>query len=639
MKRIIVGTAGHIDHGKTSLVRALTGVDADRLKEEKERGITIDIGFADLTVGDVHFGFIDVPGHERFVKNMLAGVHGIDLVLLVVAADEGLMPQTREHFDICQLLAVKTGLIVITKIDMVDEEMLELVEDEIKEYVVGSFLANAPILRVSSKTGQGIEELKKALATIVQRGVARDENAIARLPIDRVFTIKGFGTVVTGTLIAGHIKTGEVLDLLPSDSRPLKVRGLQVHGKSTTEAKAGERTAINLQGIDVAEIARGQVLVAADRLIATNMLDVQLQLLSSASKPLRTRARVRLHHGTAEVIARVILLGQTELLPGQNAWVQLRCDQPIVALPQDRFIVRSYSPAATIGGGKIIDVLPQKHRIREAAGVVQNLQALEQADALEKIALWVEMAGERGCAKANLVARSGIMEETINKAAEQFTKNRRLIIAATNPLLLIAREPFEHLTKRVRELLKNFHKKEPLSSGLGREELREKIFAKLSPEIFRAVIQSLTERAEVVAEKDVLRLSSHRVALSPEEQAAKDHLANLFLQSGLQPISLEDAKSQAAPQFGIDAGRAQRFAQMLVNSGELVRVGELIFHRSALENLRDVLQNYKVENGAKIDVGIFKDLTGVSRKYAIPLLEYLDRQRITRRIGETREIL
>ncbi|MBS1811721.1 MAG: selenocysteine-specific translation elongation factor [Acidobacteria bacterium] len=639
MKRIIVGTAGHIDHGKTSLVRALTGIDADRLKEEKERGITIDIGFADLTVGDTHFGFVDVPGHERFVKNMLAGAHGIDLVMLVVAADESVMPQTREHFDICRLLEVKSGLVVITKIDMVDEEFLELVEAEVSEYVADSFLANAPIVRVSSKTGEGIEALKKTLAQLAAKVALRDENALARLPIDRVFTIKGFGTVVTGTLIAGSIKTGDELELLPSDARRMRVRGLQVHGKSTNEAHAGERTAVNLQGLEIAEVARGQALAPAGRFVATHLLDVRLQLLKSAKKPLRSRSRVRLHHGTAEVLARVILLGQQELPPGGKAFAQLRLETPLLALPQDRFIVRSYSPTITIGGGAIIDALPLKHRLRESPKVIAQLEALAQADEAERLALLVEMAGAQGMTHAALAARSGATDEAIKKATEQFTRTRRLITASTNPPLLVAREPFETLAKQVREMLKTFHKKAPLESGLGREELREKIFAKLSPEIFRAVIAHLTERNEVVAEKDLLRLATHRVALSTEEQAAKDHLAAIYLQAALQPISLEEALQQATPNFGIDQARAQRFAQMLINSGELVRVGDLIFHRQTLETLRATLQSYKASHGSKLDVGIFKDLTGVSRKYAIPLLEYLDRQRVTRRFGDAREIL
>ncbi|HZS06817.1 MAG TPA: selenocysteine-specific translation elongation factor [Blastocatellia bacterium] len=643
MKRIIVGTAGHIDHGKTALVKALTGVDADRLKEEKERGITIDIGFADLTVGDVHFGFVDVPGHERFVKNMLAGAHGLDLVMLVVAADESVMPQTREHFDICRLLEIKSGLVVITKADLADAELLELVEAEVADFVAGSFLEGAPVLRVSSRTGAGIEELKKTLATLAKKAAERDANAVARLPIDRVFTIRGFGTVVTGTLIAGRIRAGDELELLPSDHRRARARGLQVHGHATQEARAGERTAVNLQGIDIAEASRGQALAPAGRLHATQMLDVKLHLLRNAPRPLRTRSRVRLHLGTAEILARVVLLGQPEIAPGGAGFAQLRLESPVLALPGDHYIIRSYSPAVTIGGGTVVDALPLKHRLRESAQVVAQLEKLAAADGekneTERIALFIGMAGERGMNQAEIAARSGANDETISQAAAALAKSRRVAVASNNPLLLIAGGPFAELAKRVRERLKEFHKKSPLEAGLGREELRERIFARLPAEIFKAVIAHLAALGEVVADKDLLRLSSHKVELSAEEKALKDHLAEVYAQAALQPVPLEDAIAQAGPKFGVDLPRAQRFAQMLINSGELVRVADLLFHRGALEGLRATLQNFKAEHGPKMDVASFKDLTGVSRKYAIPLLEYLDRQRVTRRVGDAREIL
>jgi len=643
MKRIIVGTAGHIDHGKTSLVKALTGVDTDRLKEEKERGITIDIGFADLTVGDLHFGFVDVPGHERFVKNMLAGAHGIDLVMLTVAADEGLMPQTREHFDICRLLEVKAGLVVITKTDLVEAEFADLVEAEVAEYVAGSFLAPAPepplILRVSSRTGEGLDELRKTLAQLARKVETRDERAVARLPIDRAFTIKGFGTVVTGTLVAGHIAVGDELELLPSENTRARARGIQVHGHATQEARAGERTAVNLQGIELDDVARGQVLTAAGRLAASSMLDVKLHLLKSAPRGLRTRSRVHLHAGTAEVLARVVLLGQPEVAPGAACFAQLRLEAPVLTLPGDHFIIRSYSPAVTVGGGVVVDSLPRKHRLREGAQVVAQLEKLSTADETERIGLLVEMAGERGMTQADLSARSGSPDETIKRAVDAMIRSRRLVAASNNPPLFVARAQFDDLARKVRTMLKEFHARAPLETGMPREELREKLFSALSPEIFRAVIGQLNERNEVVAEKDLLRLASHRVALSAEEQAAKDHLAEIYARAALQPISLEEAVAEAGSQFGIDRGRAQRFAQMLVASGELVKVADLVFHRSAIETLRETLRRYKAERGATLDVGAFKDLTGVSRKYAIPLLEYLDRQRVTRRVGDAREIL
>ncbi len=637
MKRIIVGTACHIDHGKTALVKALTGVNADRLKEEQERGITIDIGFADLTVGDVHFGFVDVPGHERFVKNMLAGAHGLDLVMLVVAADESLMPQTREHFDICRLLAIKAGLIVITKCDMVEADFAELVEAEVSEYVAGSFLENAPILRVSSRTGEGIEQLKQALGKLAQQVAVRDERAIARLPIDRVFTIKGFGTVVTGTLVAGQINTGDELEVLPpnqlGDKLKTKTRGLQVHGKTTQTARAGERTAVNLQGIELDAVTRGQTLAPANRLQASSLLDVSIQLLKTAPRPLRTRARLHLHIGTAEVLARVVLLGQNELAPGTTGLAQLRLESPTLALPNDRFILRNQ---VTIGGGVVVDPLPAKHRARDRARVVTALNQLVAADELERLALFVEMADEKGLSFAELAARSGSTDATLHAATDKFTKAKRLVSVSQNPLRLIAQAPFNELGKRLRGALKTFHQQAPLEAGMARETLREKLFAHTHTDIFRTVINALSERNEIAADKDLLRLATHRVALSAEEQAAKDHVAQAYAQAGLQPLALEEVLQQVK---GIDAQRAQRFAQMLINSGELVRVGELVFHQTALDSLRPTLHAYKTQHGAKLDVGAFKDLTGISRKYAIPLLEYCDRQRITRRAGEAREIL
>lgn len=639
MKRIIVGTAGHIDHGKTALVRALTGVDADRLKEEKERGITIDLGFADLTAGEIHFGFVDVPGHERFVRNMLAGAHGIDIVMLVVAADEGLMPQTREHFEICRLLETRAGLIVINKIDLVDNDFLELVEAEVAEFVAGSFLEAAPVIRVSSRSGQGIDLLKQTLARLAKSVTPRDEAAVPRLPIDRAFSIRGFGSVVTGTLISGTIQVGDELELLPSSGRTARVRNLQVHGQPTAQARAGERTAINLQGIDLAEIDRGQVLAPAGRLRAASLLDVRLRLLASTGRPLRTRSRIHLHLGTAESLARVVLLGQPALDPGRECFAQLRLEAPLCGLPGDHFIIRGHSPIVTIGGGTIIDSSPLKHRLRDHAPAIAALERLGQADQNERIALLVEMAGHTGLTQSELAARSGAPDNLIDQAAESLVKVRRLVAASTQPWLLVSRPAFEQLEKEVRGLLKAFHQRAPLEPGMGREEVRERIFSAVPISIFRAVISHLVERQELVADKDLLRLAAHRIALSPAEQAARDRLAELFVESGLQPLSLDEAVLRAGTETGIDPARAQRFAQMLINSGELVRVAELVFHRRALEGLREILHRHKESNGSKLDVAIFKELTGVTRKYAIPLLEYLDRQRVTRRNGDQREIV
>ncbi|HET6862161.1 MAG TPA: selenocysteine-specific translation elongation factor, partial [Pyrinomonadaceae bacterium] len=362
---IIVGTAGHIDHGKSALVRALTGTDPDRLPEEKKRGITIDLGFADLILDDLRIGFVDVPGHERFVKNMLAGAHGIDLVALVIAADEGVMPQTREHFDICSLLGVQKGIVVITKRDLVDDDMIELVKDEASELVAGSFLENAPIIAVSSKTGLGLDQLTSAVKDVGRQISPRSADFVTRLPIDRAFTIKGFGAVVTGTLISGEIKEGDELELHPTDKK-VRVRGAQVHGRTVARAQAGQRTAVNLAGVDVTQLERGMVLSAAGQLRTTQIVDARVDVLKDAPRALKSRARVRVHIGAAEVLARVKILNEsTEIAAGKSSLVQLRLESPIIALHGDRFILRSYSPSHTIAGGVVLEPMATKHRAKD----------------------------------------------------------------------------------------------------------------------------------------------------------------------------------------------------------------------------------------------------------------------------------
>jgi selenocysteine-specific elongation factor len=381
------------------------------------------------------------------------------------------------------------------------------------------------------------------------------------------------------------------------------------------------------------------VLAPAGRLNASSMLDVRLHLLSSAPRPLRTRSRVHLHLGTSDVLARVVILGQSELAPGSTQYAQLRLDSPILTMPGDHYVLRGYSPAVTVGGGTVIDALPRKHRLREGRQMAAQLERLSSAGEAERIALFIEMAGERGLGQSEIAARSGSTDEVIRRTAEALAKARRAVIITSNPLLLVARPAFEELAKRVRMLIKEFHRQSPLVSGIGREEVRERLFARLSPEIFRSVVSHLIERQEVVADRDLLSLKGHRIALSAEDQAAKEHLAGVFAQAALQPISLDEAIEQTSHRFGLEAGRLQRIAQLLIGAGELVRISDLIFHRAALDELKNVLSRFKLERGARIDVAAFKDLTGVSRKYAIPLLEYLDRQRVTRRVGDAREIL
>jgi selenocysteine-specific elongation factor len=654
MKHIIVGTAGHIDHGKTALVKALTGIDADRLKEEKQRGITIDIGFADLVIGDYQFGFVDVPGHERFVKNMLAGAHGLDLVMLVVAADESVMPQTREHFDICRLLHVKSGLIALTKSDLVDGELLELARAEVEDFVRGSFLEGAPIISVSSRTGGGIDELKTTLVDLATCVEPKATSAVPRLPIDRAFSIKGFGTVVTGTLIAGELSVGDEIEVLPAGVKT-RVRNVQVHGHDTTTAQAGQRTAINLQGVNVEKVERGSLLAPAGRLRPSLMIDARLELLPSASRPLKQRARVRLHHGTAEVMARVVILKSSEfrvqgsasnsepgtlnqervsITPGESEIVQLRLEEPITALPGDRFIVRSYSPQVTIGGGLIIDPLPQKHRIRDK-GARAHLGRLEGADLLERLAVFIEIAGVHGMSEEEIAARTGATDEQIAATTRELIQKNRVMEITVAPLALISAESYRGLADRMIAMLTEHHRREPLSLGLSREEVRERVFGQLRPEIFRAVVTRLGEEGKVVAERDALRLAAHKPALTETDSAAKQALEAAFKSAGLQAGSLEETAAAA----GIKVELARKLYNLLAAESRIVRIGDFVFHAESIEDLKSKVRAMKGVN-SRMDVAVFKAMTGgLSRKHAIPLLEYLDRERITRRVGNEREIL
>ena len=666
MKHIIVGTAGHIDHGKTALVKALTGIDADRLKEEKQRGITIDIGFADLAIDDVRFGFVDVPGHERFVKNMLAGAHGLDLVMLVVAADESVMPQTREHFDICRLLHVKSGLVALTKSDMVDEELLELARVEVEDFVRGSFLEGAPIIAISSRTGAGIEELKEALARLAASVEPKAISAVPRLPVDRAFSIHGFGTVVTGTLIAGELSVGDDLEVLPAGLKA-RVRNMQVHGKDCELALAGQRTAINLQGVNVDQVPRGSLLAPGGRLRSTLMIDARLELLSSAARPLTQRARVRLHHGTAEVMARVVILRGSEtrvprsglepepgnsepeilnpeprtrnqergaIQPGGTAMVQLRLEKPMTALPGDRFIIRSYSPQVTIGGGVILDALPEKHRIRDNTARA-HLERLEAAEPGERLAVFIEMAGARGISELEIGARTGASDEQIAVTTRELVRAGRVFEVTSAPLVLVSSESYRELAGRVVDLLAEHHRLEPLSLGLSREEVRDRIFGQVRPEIFRAVVARLVEEGKVSAERDSLRLASHRPDLSDSDEAAKKALEAAFKAAGLQAETL----AEAAAATGTRIELARKLYNLLAAERRLVRIDDFVFHVDSIDDLKSRVKARKPAN-PRLDVALFKEITGgLTRKYAIPLLEYLDRERITRRVGNEREIL
>jgi selenocysteine-specific elongation factor len=635
MKSVIIGTAGHIDHGKTALVKALTGIDADRLEEEKRRGITIDIGFAhlELTASNgekLRLGFVDVPGHERFVRNMLAGIGGIDVVLLVIAADESIKPQTREHFDICRLLSVRRGITVLTKSDAVDAETLDVVKLEVEEFLRGSFLdpAHSPILAVSSLTGAGLPELKQALAHIAAEVPAKDSSALARLPIDRVFTMKGFGTVVTGTLVSGTIRKEDELEVFPIGKR-VRVRGVQVHGESADKAIAGQRTALNLAGVTVEELSRGMTLAPPETFRATKKIDVSLSLLSSA-KPLKDRARVHLHAYTSGTVAEVALYDRNVIKPGENAFAQLRMAEPALLLPGDRFIVRQFSPVITVGGGMLLENNPPK-RILDAALHIDYLDKLTSSSKEETLRQRLIAAGFTGISIGEMVARTGYRPNEIVSTLAKIPEALRLGVG-----LIWKRWLDEIFRKRfLLTRLEAFHKTNPLVQGMNREELRGQFPGVLS-EVFERAIEDAVQARQIELSGDLVRLPGRGVVLKDEEAESKKIIEQAFASAGLQVPALYTVLAG----LKVDKARAQKIVTLLLRDKALIKISEeLVFHQSALANLRAQLAEQKAKGVAKIDVGKFKEMTGVSRKYAIPLLEYLDRERVTRRVGDERIIL
>jgi selenocysteine-specific elongation factor len=631
-KSIIVGTAGHIDHGKSTLIEALTGTHPDRLEEEKRRGITIDLGFAFLEEGGVRFGFVDVPGHEHFVKNMLAGTSGIDLVLLVIAADEAIKPQTREHFDICRLLGVKRGVIALTKSDLVERDTAELVRLELEEFVKGSFLETAPILAVSAKMGSGLAQLKNALVEEARKITEKRAERYFRLPIDRSFAVKGFGTVVTGTLISGEVAAGDEVQLLP-EKKLLRVRGVQTGGQTVERAQAGQRTAVNLSGIEHGTIERGMVLAAPGRFAKTRRIDARMELLPSAP-PLKHRARVHFHVGTAESTAEILLQEKTVLPSGQAAFVQLRLADDVVVARGDRFIARQFSPVVTIGGGQVLDPLARRPT-RKDTGRTRFLEALERPSNEEILRAMVER-DIRGLGIEEIIARTGWMEEEVNAAAKNLTKAGALRSVSQEPLRLLAEPQFQDLTKRLLLRVETFHKENPLLPGISREELRAAAGRRVKIETFRAALEELAKQDKVALQGELVKKPGAEITLTPEEARAKEQIEQAFAKAGLAVPSVKEVLAQLA----MESRHAEKILQILLREKVLVRVSpELIFHNNALSRLPELLQNYKKSKGPRIGVPVFKELTGITRKYAIPLLEYLDRQRLTRRMGDERVIL
>ncbi len=630
MKHVILGTAGHIDHGKTSLVKALTGVDTDRLKEEKERGITIELGFTflDLPSG-IRMGIVDVPGHERFVKHMVAGAWGIDLVALVIAADEGVMPQTREHLDICTLLKVKKGLIVLTKIDLVDQELLDLVQEEVIDSVKETFLKDSPILKVSSTTGQGLSELILTLDHLAQKVEARSPEGLFRLPIDRVFTMKGFGTIVTGTVASGNIDLGETLVLLPS-GKEVKIRNIQVHNQPVERAEAGQRAAINLQGVEVHDINRGEVLARPQTLTPTQLIDAYLEYLPTASRPIKNRTILRFHIDTQLATASIYLLDRETLLPGEAGFVQLRLDRPIVALPQDRFVIRGSSFLQTCGGGVILDPHPQKHK-RFSEKIISDLTLLKDGDSEEALRHHILHSGFGGAGLDDLLNRVALAPPEARRLLNRMVEKGESILFDSERLKVIHSSNYQGLKEIIFSQLKEFHERFPIRSGMTKEELRTKLPSEVEIKLFQILIQDLIQSGKVVLDKDKLRLPDHKVS-SIDEKGLVKRVEEAVLKGDLQPPSPKELSET----WSEKEETLQAIFEHLVHEGIFVKIKSGIYlHHHPFEQLKKTLVEF-LKTHQEITTPQFKEMTGASRKYVIPLIEYFDQIKLTLRLGDKR---
>ena len=631
MKRVVLGTAGHIDHGKTTLIKALTGVDCDRLKEEKERGITIELGFTSLSLpGGQEISIVDVPGHEKFVRHMVAGATGIDLVALVIAADEGIMPQTREHLEICRLLRVKKGLVALTKVDLVEKDWLDLVKEEIRDFVKGTFLEGAAILPLSSLTGEGLPALLAEIERLAEEVEERSPEGLFRLPIDRVFTIKGFGTVVTGTIVSGKVSVGDTLEVLPKGLEA-KVRGIQAHGKAVESAIAGLRTGINLQGLEKGGIERGNVLVQSQSLKPTLLVDGVFQLLPGTPKPLKNRTRVRLHVGTVEALGRAVLLDREEILAGEEAYLQIRIEEPIVALPGDRFVLRSYSPIFTIGGGEILDAFPSRRK-RLSAETREELTILERGSQEDKLALRVYKAGSAGLSFAEMIMRSNLPPSRLKPAVSNLTSCGQILLYDPERQRYIHSGVTADLKRFGVEFLQEFHRQNPLQAGAMKEELKSKLPPQVDLRLFNYLLSALISEKKIIAEKETIRLASHKISLKEEEKELHQKMAAFYRKSGLQPPTVKEV----AAELRVPENELKPVLQLLTKEGTLIKVKEdLYFPRQAMEGLEQKTIVFLQQN-KELTPPQFKEISQVSRKFAIPLLEYFDGKKLTIRIGDKR---
>jgi selenocysteine-specific elongation factor len=632
-KTLILGTAGHIDHGKTSLVKALTGIDTDRLKEEKERGITIELGFAHIDLPqDIKIGIVDVPGHEKFVKQMVAGVTGMDMVALVIAADEGVMPQTREHLEICKLLQVKSGLTVLTKKDMVDEDWLMLVESDVRDFLKGGFLENSPIVKVSSRTGEGIEELKQEIFKIALNCPAKDISGPFRLPIDRIFTIKGFGTVVTGTSISGQIKVGDPVEIMPKRLTS-RVRAIQNHGVESEKTTPGARTAINLHSIEKEHIERGDVVSNPGTLLPSFLLDLELHYLSSCEKALKHRAPVRFHVGTTEVMAR-ILLGKDSIEPGAREFVQIRLDNPVAVLRGDPFVIRSYSPVMTIGGGIILNPLAKKRK-KTKPEHWHDLSLLSSENPHEIILYHLKGSGYRGLTYPEISMRTAIFGKKLEKNIQALLSQNEIIQYESDGIRFLSQQVYKNYLDKVLAELENFHRINPLLPGMSKEELKNRIFPYgVELKIYQKILSDLEKLKKVKIEKDIVSVFAHKVLLKEDMGKIKDDMEMIFKRAGLETPS----KDEAFKKFD-DQKTSQEVFDILRREGILIILKDnVIFHRDNLKNISDKVIAF-LKNKGEINIADFKEISGgLSRKYMIPILEYLDNQKVTIRVGDIRKL-
>ncbi len=631
MKYIVIGTAGHVDHGKTTLIKKLTGIDPDRLKEEKERGMSIDLGFAYLNLpNDVCAEIIDVPGHEHFIKNMLAGVGFLDLALLVIAANEGVMPQTKEHLDILKLLAVKKGIIILNKVDLVDQEWLSLVTENIKEITKNTFFAEAPIVHVSAVTGEGLEKLKQTIAQYAETIETKNISASFRLPVDRVFKMEGFGTVITGVLISGTLKLDDPVEILPQRIKS-RIRQMENHGKKISQAFAGQRLGVNLAGLKLEEINRGDLLAQPGYLSPTNLIDVHLQLLGNIPHPLTNRTRVRVYLGTGEYFARAKLLDRNELKPGEEGYLQLQLEKEVTVLKNDYFVLRLYSPLVTIGGGRILDPSPAKHK-RFQDKIIRKLTTYEKGSKEELVEQVLRNEKKIVFSLEEIVKTTNLSQEEI-KNILALLKQENKIIWLEKPERIIHQERIENLKEKIIRILQELHQKQSLRLNLSKEETKTKV----GEEFFDFVLSELAKEGKIILEKDKIRLAGYQPKFSPEEEKIKQEIENICRKGAFTPLTFEEIRIHLSQSKDIPKPeKIETIISSLIETGTLVKLEEgFLIHRDTLEKAKQVLKEYLLKK-KEITVSEYRQVLNSSRKYTLPILQYFDTIKFTKRIGDKR---